>query len=124
MTRFQKSLRAALSTNKIPVLLGGEHTVSYFQIKEVSKENPILIHFDAHRDMKEEYDDLRLCHTTPFYHLIKEGHISGKNIIQIGIRQADSHENKTAEAFGVTTFDAWRVHNRIDEASQSFAEGY
>ncbi len=58
---------------------------------------------------------ISFCHTTPFYHLIKEGHISGKNIIQIGIRQADSHENKTAEAFGVTTFDAWRVHNRIDE---------
>jgi len=113
--KISKVSRAALSTNKIPVLLGGEHTVSYFQIKEVSKENPILIHFDAHRDMKEGYDDLRLCHTTPFYHLIKEGHISGKNIIQIGIRQADSHENKTAEAFGVTTFDAWRVHNRIDE---------
>ena len=113
--KISKVSRAALSTNKIPVLLGGEHTVSYFQIKEVSKENPILIHFDAHRDMKEGYDYLRLCHTTPFYHLIKEGHISGKNIIQIGIRQADSHENKTAEAFGVTTFDAWGVHNRIDE---------
>jgi agmatinase len=111
--KISKVSRFAISMNKIPVLLGGEHTVSYFQIKELSKENPILIHFDAHRDMKQEYDDLRLCHTTHLYHLIKEGHIPGENIIQIGIRQADSHENETAESFGVTTFDAWDVHNRI-----------
>lgn len=113
--KISKVSRSVISMNKIPVLLGGEHTVSYFQIKELSKENPILIHFDAHRDMKQEYDDLRLCHTTHFYHLIKEGHIPGENIIQIGIRQADSHEDETAESFGVTTFDAWDVHNRIDK---------
>jgi arginase family enzyme len=91
--------------NKVPVLLGGEHTVSYFQIKELSNANPILIHFDAHRDMKPEYDGLRICHTTPFYHLMNEGYVSGENIIQIGIRQADSNENKIASTYGVTTFE-------------------
>jgi agmatinase len=107
--------KAALDMNKIPVLLGGEHTVSYFQIKEISKENPIVIHFDAHRDMKEEYGGLKLCHTTPFYYLIKEGHVSSENLVQIGIRQADSRENEAAKSFGVTTFSAWDVHDRIND---------
>ena len=113
--KISKVSRTAFSMNKVPVLLGGEHTVSYFQIKELSKENPILIHFDAHRDMKPEYEGLRLCHTTPFYHLINEGRIPGKNIVQIGIRQADTYENKMANSSGVTTFDAWSIHNRIGE---------
>ena len=107
--------RATLGMNKIPVLLGGEHTISYFQIKELSKENPILIHFDAHRDMKEKYDGLKLCHTTLFYHLIKEGYIPGDNLVQIGIRQADRYENEAARSYGVITFDAWHVHNRMGE---------
>lgn len=98
--------------DKIPVMLGGEHTLSYYQLKALSGEEPVVIHFDAHRDMKPEYEGLRICHTTPFYHLLE--HIPGKNLIQIGIRQTDREENETATKNGVTTFDAWKVHDDID----------
>lgn len=96
---------------KIPVMLGGEHTLSYFQLKALAGEEPVVIHFDAHRDMKPEYEGLKMSHTTPFYHLLK--YIPGENIIQIGIRQTDSYENETATKKGVTTFDAWQVHDDI-----------
>jgi agmatinase len=100
---------------KIPVMLGGEHTLAYYQIKALAKENPVVIHFDAHRDMKVEYDGMKMCHTTPFYHLLE--HIPGENIIQIGIRQTDNEENETAARSGVTTFDAWQVHENIDSVT-------
>jgi agmatinase len=95
---------------KIPVIIGGEHTLSYYSIKALADERPLVIHFDAHRDMKKQYDNMRMCHTTPFYHLLNEGHIPGEDIIQIGIRQSDYEENTTAEQNGVTTFDAWSIH--------------
>jgi agmatinase len=98
--------------NKIPVILGGEHTLSYYQIKALANEAPVVIHFDAHRDMKPEYEGLKMCHTTPFYHLLD--HIPGENLIQIGIRQTDREENETAGKSRVTTFDAWQVHDNID----------
>lgn len=98
--------------NKVPVMLGGEHTLSYYQIKALANEEPVVIHFDAHRDMKPEYEGLKMCHTTPFYHLLE--YIPGKNLIQIGIRQTDREENETAIKNGVTTFDAWQVHDNID----------
>jgi len=94
---------------KIPVLLGGEHTLSYYHLKALANEKPIVIHFDAHRDMKPRYDGMELCHTTPFYHIMK--YIPGSDIVQIGIRQADKEENEIAEKNGVTTFDAWQLHN-------------
>jgi agmatinase len=97
--------------NKIPIIMGGEHTITYYQLKALAKEDPLVIHFDAHRDMKREYEGLEICHTTPFYHLLK--HISGKNIIQIGIRQTDMQENETAAKNSVTTFDAWAVHDDL-----------
>jgi agmatinase len=99
---------------KIPVIIGGEHTLSYYSIKALADERPLVIHFDAHRDMKKQYDNMRMCHTTPFYYLIKEGHIPGEDIIQIGIRQGDYEENTTAEQNGVTTFDAWGIHKDLN----------
>lgn len=98
--------------NKIPVMLGGEHTLSYYQLKALAGEKPLVIHFDAHRDMKPEYEGMKMCHTTPFYHLLE--YIPGKDFVQIGIRQTDREENEIAEKSGVTTFDAWRVHDSID----------
>lgn len=109
ITRTVEALRAE---GKIPVMMGGEHTLTYYQLKALAKENPIVIHFDAHRDMKVEYEGMKMCHTTPFYHLLE--HLPGENIIQIGIRQTDSEENETAIRSGVTTFDAWHVHDDID----------
>ena len=82
---------------KVPVLMGGEHTLSYYALKALSDKNPLVIHFDAHRDMKPEYEGMKMCHTTPFYHIINDGFIPGKNIIQIGIRQTDREENEPEE---------------------------
>ena len=107
-----KVVMAMRNDNKIPIMLGGEHTLSYYQIKALAREKPVVIHFDAHRDMKPEYGDMKMCHTTPFYHLLD--HISGENLIQIGIRQTDRQENETAIKNGVTTFDAWQVHDDIN----------
>jgi agmatinase len=98
---------------KVPVMIGGEHTLSYYAIKTMAKEKPLLIHFDAHRDMKEQYEGIKMCHTTPFFHLLNEGYIQGNDLIQIGIRQGDRQENKMAEEYGVATFEAWNVYDNI-----------
>jgi agmatinase len=99
--------------SKIPIILGGEHTISYFSVKSITNEDPIVLHFDAHRDMKPSYEGIKLCHTTPFYHLINDGFIKGSNLIQIGIRQTDKEENDIAKRKGVITFDAWQIHKEM-----------
>ncbi|WP_337863797.1 arginase family protein, partial [Nitrososphaera sp.] len=105
---------------KIPLMLGGEHTLSYYQVKALAGEKPFVIHFDAHRDMKPEYEGMEMCHTTPFYHLLE--HVGGENIVQIGIRQTDRQENEIAEKSGVTTFDAWSVHRDLDAVADFLAK--
>lgn len=112
---ISKVVQSLRNDNKIPVMLGGEHTLSYYQLKALAEEEPMVIHFDAHRDMKPEYEGMKICHTTPFYHLL--GHIPGKNLIQIGIRQTDKKENETAVKNGVSTFDAWQVHDDIESVT-------
>ncbi|HEY7110975.1 MAG TPA: arginase family protein [Nitrososphaeraceae archaeon] len=108
LDKYLPSLTKEISLHKkIPIVLGGEHTISYFFLKGLIEETPLLIHFDAHRDMKSEYGGRDLCHTTPFFRLIHEGYLQGRDIIQIGIRQADEVEDNFAKDQGVTTFDAW-----------------
>ncbi len=102
--------------NKMPVVLGGEHTITYSIYKELSRgQQPLLIHFDAHRDMKSIYDGMTMCHTTPFFHLIENGYIKGEDLVQIGIRQADKEENRFAIENRVNTFDAWDCYNGLDK---------
>jgi agmatinase len=105
-------------TKKKAFILGGEHTISYFCFKGLSATSPLLIHFDAHRDLKSEYEGLKLCHTTPFYRLIDEGYIQGKDMIQIGIRQADKEENHFAEKHGIVTFDPWEIKKNTENIAE------
>jgi agmatinase len=115
--RIPPLVKELITSKKKPFILGGEHTITYFCFKGLSNSEPLLIHFDAHRDLKPEYNGLKLCHTTPFYRLIEEGYIQGKNIIQIGIRQTDQDENNTAEKNGIVTFDPWEIKNNFDKVS-------
>ncbi|HEX5905326.1 MAG TPA: arginase family protein [Candidatus Nitrosocosmicus sp.] len=115
---FDKKISCILAilkrARKLPVFLGGEHTITYSIYKELSSDQSLLLHFDAHRDMKSIYEGMTMCHTTPFYHLIENGYLNGQNLVQIGIRQGDKNENQFAQSKGVTTFDAWDCHNNLD----------
>ena len=42
--------------------------------------------------------------------------------VQIGIRQGDLEENKMAEDNGVTTFDAWSIHDNIEHVKDYLRE--
>jgi agmatinase len=103
------------ASSKIPILFGGEHTISYYQLKALADTKPLILHFDAHRDLKPEYGGMVMCHTTPFYHLINDGHIRSHDLVQIGIRQCDRQENQFALNKGVVTYDAWTIHDNIDK---------
>jgi agmatinase len=116
--KLSSVLRIIVDSNKIPVILGGEHTITYSIYKELSKTHPLLIHFDAHRDMKSIYQGMSMCHTTPFYHLINERYLRGNDLVQIGIRQGDREENKFAIDSGVITFDAWDCNSSLEKVIQ------
>lgn len=53
-----------LADGKFPLMLGGEHLVTFGSIRAVLKHYPDLhvIHFDAHADLREEYLGVPLSH--------------------------------------------------------------
>lgn len=72
----------------IPVVLGGEHSVSLGVLRAIEETlGPVaLIHFDAHSDTIPSYYGKPYNHGTPFYWALKEGLILPEKSTQMGIR--------------------------------------
>ena len=73
----------------IPIIIGGDHSLSYPNIAGLAdvygKGNVGVIHFDAHYDATAFMGHL-ITHGMWVKRLINEGHVPGKNFIQVGLR--------------------------------------
>jgi agmatinase len=73
-----------------PVVLGGEHSITYPSAKAVADVvghgKLGVIHFDAHADTVPEMFGNLYSHGTPMRRLIESGAVPGKNFVQIGLR--------------------------------------
>jgi agmatinase len=76
---------------KRPLILGGEHLITYPILKAMKKTFPVLqlIHFDAHCDLRDEYEGQKLSHATAIRR-VKDLGIA--EIHQIGIRSGTRQE--------------------------------
>ncbi len=74
-----------------PFFLGGEHLVTYPLMKGVRKVFPAvqLVHFDAHCDLRDDYEGQRLSHATVMKRVSELGDIT---LYQIGIRSGTREE--------------------------------
>lgn len=72
--------------------IGGEHLVTLPTIQALSKfyKNLVVVHFDAHTDLRKQYLGEEMSHSAVLYHI---GKIIGfDNIKQIGIRSGMKEE--------------------------------
>ncbi|WP_282938250.1 agmatinase [Paenibacillus sp. RC67] len=89
-------VRGLLNDGKFPLGLGGEHLCSWPVFREVYAKYPDLaiVHFDAHADLREQYEGEPLSHSTP---LRKAAELmGGRNIYQFGIRSGSREEFRYA----------------------------
>lgn len=74
----------------IPVVLGGDHTITYPNATGVARHhgfgNVALIHFDAHADTAPHQWGHLYGHGTPMRRLIESGAVPGHRFVQIGLR--------------------------------------
>jgi agmatinase len=75
----------------IPVILGGDHTVTFPDATGVARHvgwgRVSLIHFDAHADTGEsDWGGHLYSHGTPMRRLIESGAVRGDRFLQIGLR--------------------------------------
>jgi agmatinase len=85
----EKVFRVA-SAGPIPIVLGGDHSVTYPSAAAVARHHHPrkvgIVHFDAHADTGAEQWGNLYGHGTPMRHLIDEGWVDGANFVQVGLR--------------------------------------
>lgn len=87
-----QATKTILKDNKKPMMIGGEHLVTYPVLKAVHEKYPDLhvIHLDAHTDLREEFFGRTLSHATFMYHAHK--FLGDNHIFQFGIRSGHKTE--------------------------------
>jgi len=98
---IEEYVDSILEAGKFPFGMGGEHLVSWPVMKAVYKKYPDLaiIHFDAHTDLREEYEGEPLSHSTPIRKIAE--HIGPKNVYSFGIRSGMKEEFQWAKENGM-----------------------
>ncbi len=78
------SIDAILKKEAMPVVLGGDHSIS-FPVVRAFRDTPIhVVHFDAHLDMMDDEFGMKYTHGNPLKRISELDHVKG--ITQIGIR--------------------------------------
>ncbi len=68
----------------MPVILGGDHSISYPVLRSFNDSQLHVIQFDAHLDLLDDFAGLKYTHANPMKRIIEMDHVSGAT--QIGIR--------------------------------------
>lgn len=87
-----KMVKEIAEAGAIPVIVGGDHSLMYPDVVAITdvygKGNVGVIHFDAHFDGIPLLFGHYISHGGPVRRLIDEGHVKGRNFVQIGLNSA------------------------------------
>ncbi len=126
---MEAGVSALLDAGLVPLLLGGDHSVTYPALRAFRGRSPVtVLHIDAHGDLYDEFpafapamapDDAaaelrpipgqvdRYSHACPFARVMEEG-LAGR-LVQVGVRTQTPHLKAQAARFGVEVYgmDRW-----------------
>lgn len=101
LLEIENYVHTLLADDKIPMGMGGEHLVSLPVMKAVASkyDDLAIIHFDAHTDLRENYEGEEYSHSTPIRKIAD--HIGPKNVYSFGIRSGMKEEFEWAKEQGM-----------------------
>jgi agmatinase len=99
--RISDALASAARAGAVPILLGGDHMVSFPAVRGLASVlGPLdILHFDAHPDLYDDFEGDPLSHASPFARIMEGGH--ARRLVQVGIRTLNRHCAEQARRFEV-----------------------
>jgi arginase len=119
---IEHGVAAILAAGGIPLLLGGDHSITYPVLRAFRGRPPAaILHVDAHGDLYDEFPlpaapdgaaarlpdraaapGDRYSHACPFARILEQ-RLTGR-LVQVGVRTQTAHLRAQAERFGVEVF--------------------
>lgn len=102
--RVEKAVDAVLDLGKMPVLLGGEHTLTYGALAALRRRHGRfgLVQFDAHADLRDHFDDDGWSHGCVMRRAVADLDLP---LVQFGVRAMCVDEVDARRRYGVTAYD-------------------
>jgi arginase len=102
-TTIATGVAALLGRDSLPILLGGDHSITWPILRAVrqhwGRDRLTILHIDAHPDLYDSFEGNRLSHACPFARIMEEG--LANHLVQCGIRTLNAHQAEQARRFGV-----------------------
>jgi agmatinase len=109
----REMVREIAKTGAIPFIIGGDHSLEYPDVAAMAdiygKGKVGVIHFDSHYDAGRGRAHL-IDHGQPVWRVINEGHVLGKNYIQVGLRA----KSPDIETFNWMREQGFRYHTMVE----------
>lgn len=105
---IDKSITEILKLGKIPVILGGEHSVSIGAFKSLLKNKKKfgIVQIDAHGDLRDSFEGSKYSHAC----VMKRAIDLGIDIFQIGVRSLSLPEVELRKELGIKYIDAAQLY--------------
>jgi agmatinase len=90
LDRLEAAVQAVATAGAIPVILGGDHTITWPDVTGVARAvgwgRVSVVHFDAHADTGQTQFGSLIGHGLPMRRLIESGACRGDRFLQLGLR--------------------------------------
>jgi arginase len=98
---IQNAASKAIDDGATPIFLGGDHAVTFPIIQALAgKHGSVnILHFDAHPDLYDNFENNPRSHASPFARIMEAG--LARSLVQVGIRTLTRHCREQADRFGV-----------------------
>ncbi len=103
--RIAEAVAGILALGKFPLVLGGEHTITYGVIEGyrlAGFRDFGVVQLDAHADLRDRYQDDPFSHACVMRRIVE----AGVPLFQVGVRQLCAEETAARRHFGVAYRDA------------------
>lgn len=114
-----KNTKKIIDNKKIPLILGGEHTLTLFAAGALPAETKIIV-FDAHCDAKDYYLNSRFNNATWFRRAVESR--KAENFILLGVRSCDEDELEFLEKNKIKFFTSSQIKNGLKEVKKELKD--
>jgi len=108
LSRVEAVTKEIVDADKVPILIGGEHTITSGAIRSLSGSVGV-VSFDAHGDLRDEYGGGKVSHATVLRRITEK--VGTDNVLVLGLRALCKEEVNFIEEHKIQTLTPWELRS-------------
>jgi len=108
LSRVEAVTKEIVDADKVPVLIGGEHTITSGAIRSLSGSVGV-VSFDAHGDLRDEYGGGKISHATVLRRITEK--VGTDNVLVLGLRALCKEEVNFIEEHKIQKLTPWELRS-------------